>query len=202
MAKLPVTVVVPHVQTRKAFFENVVRPSIESNLPEEIIVIHGDRTGPQVARNQGLERAKTPFVFFCDDDGQLMPGAFALMLQGLQATNADFAYSDYRLHEHKAGQPVDITAGEFSADRLRSEPYIHTMSMVARERALPWDPNIRRFQNWDYWLSMLREGRRAVYVPATLFVSHRFDSGIAETWTAADWKRVVREKHGLPVDAE
>jgi hypothetical protein len=61
--------------------------------------------------------------------------------------------------------------GAFDEERLKSAPMIHTMSLIRRE-AFPekgWDESIKKLQDWDLYLTMLKENKKGVWVDEILF---------------------------------
>lgn len=196
---LPISVIVPHLPSRDDFFTRYCKPTIDENQPAEVLVVLGDQIGPQRARNQGAAQATQPFLFFCDDDVRLRPDCLTKMHAALERDKAaGFAYSDHEIRPHATMTVSPFVAGPFDPERLRRTSYISTMSLMRREVFKPWDTNIRRMQDWDFWLSIVEKSVRGVYIPEPLFAMHVIDKNITATWTAADWLRVVREKHGLP----
>ena len=123
--------------------------------------------GVQEARNVGwvelasVERPK--YILFCDQDIAWREASLILLRRALDAAHASdpaiaYAYSDFRW-----SGSLDVTwkAGRFSAERLRQDNYISTMSLCLADvlkKSLgesPFSPEIRRLQDWDLWLSLL-----------------------------------------------
>lgn len=197
--KLPISVVIPHIRSRKMFFESVCKPSIVAQDVAQIIVVDGDLVGPQVARNKGAAEASQPYLYFADDDAILYQGSLRTLYYALEHDmGATFAYGDHDTVDHAGPYKGTFIAGPFDPARLRRESYISTMTLMRREAFIPWDVNIRRMQDWDFWLTMVEKGHRGVYVGRPLFELHAIDKGIGKTWATYDWLRIVREKHGIP----
>ncbi len=122
--------------------------------------------GAPAARNFGFNKSKGEFILFCDADAILKPHALETLRDALEFNSkASFAYSDF-----KWGRKTFKT-GKFSASRLKKEPYIHTMSLIRRDDFLEfnWDESLKKFQDWDLWLSMSKKGKLGVYVEEILF---------------------------------
>lgn len=164
--------------------------------------------GAPMARNRGLEEAKGDYLFFCDADATLVPEALATMVETIeQNPNASYVYSSFRWG-HKL-----FKVGEFSAEKLKQAPYIHTMSLIRRSDfpVSKWDENLKRFQDWDIWLSMLAEGHQGLWINKVLFKIK--GGGTMSLWmpslaykvlpflgTVKRYKKamkVIKEKHGL-----
>jgi len=201
-ATLPITVIIPHLHSRAWFFNHYCLPSVNANKPRQLLTVPGEKIGAPAARNTGAEKAEQPFLFHCDDDALLLDNCLAAMHAALaQHPEAGFVYSDHEIVQHASTSRHRFTAGPFDPHRLRLTSYISTMSLMRREVFQPWDTNIRRLQDWDFWLTIVEKGVKGIYIPDVLFEMHTIDKGITATWTAADWQRVIREKHNLPEPA-
>lgn len=122
--------------------------------------------GAPAARNRGLKEAKGDYLFFCDADATLETQALEILLQALiENKEAAYAFSAF-----KWGSKT-FKVGQFSAEKLKAEPYIHTMALIRRE-SFPltgWDESIKKFQDWDLWLTMLEQGHVGIFVNFILF---------------------------------
>jgi hypothetical protein len=47
--------------------------------------------------------------------------------------------------------------------------YIHTTSLIRREQFPGFDSAIKRFQDWDLWLTILERGGRGTFIQDELF---------------------------------
>lgn len=130
----------------------------------KITLIRQDNRGANPARNRGRKEAKGEYVIFVDADIIMVPHMLATMLADLQAQpDASFAYSSFRFGwKHFRGVPWNV-------ERLRRSNFAHTTSLVRRADFPGFDEQIRRFQDWDVWLTMAAAGKSGVLVPGTLF---------------------------------
>ncbi|HVM90983.1 MAG TPA: glycosyltransferase [Verrucomicrobiae bacterium] len=167
--------------------------------------------GAPAARNAGFAKSRGAFVLFLDDDAVLVPEALASMLEALEAdTRADFAYPSFKLGlKTFKGRPYDEAA-------LRREPYIHTSALIRREAFPGFDESLKKFQDWDLFLTMAEKGSRGVWIDKILFtlkprgVMSRWMPRIAYDirWPILGWtprtiktydtaRAVIAKKHGL-----
>lgn len=164
--------------------------------------------GAPAARNRGWQEAKGEYLLFCDGDAVLKPEALEKMFQALQDNpQASYAYPSFYW-----GKKL-FKVGTFDPGKLKKMPYIHTMALIRRSD-FPvggWDINIKKFQDWDLWLTMLEEGKVGVFVPEVLFTVKT--GGTMSSWlpgfayqlfpflpSVKKYKqamKIIKEKHAL-----
>lgn len=133
--------------------------------------------GAPAARNRGFRESKGEYLFFCDADAILHPQALEYMIAYLNANpSASYAYSSFMW-----GKKL-FKLTDFDPEKLKRQPYIHTMSLIKRADypAAGWDESIKKFQDWDLWLTMLEAGKIGVFIPEILFT-------IAPGGTISSW---------------
>lgn len=164
--------------------------------------------GAPAARNRGFREAKGEYLFFCDADAILYPPALEILLATLENNpQASYAYSSFLW-----GKKL-FKLGEFDADKLKKMPYIHTMSLIRRSDypSGGWDESIKKFQDWDLWLTMLEQGKVGIFVPQVLFSV--LPGGTISSWLPSfAYKllpflpsvkkynfsvKIIKDKHGL-----
>ncbi|MFH1286662.1 MAG: glycosyltransferase family A protein [Candidatus Magasanikbacteria bacterium] len=123
-----------------------------------------ENKGAPAARNKGFELSKGEYVIFWDADIIAYPEMLEKMYLALQQeSQVSYAYSDFYFGKKK------MKAGGFDGERLKKNNYITTASLIHREDVVPFDENLKRFQDWDLWLTMLEQGKKGVHVPEFLF---------------------------------
>ena len=147
--------------------------NIIDGRPEKIIYVEQKNSGAPVARNSGVAQSHGDFILFCDADIVLQPHAVNTMVTALQTHSASsFAYSAF-YHGWKK-----FTLHEYSLSALRNMNYIHTTSLIRRVDVIPFDPSLKKFQDWDLWLTMAEQGKTGIWIPETLFRLQPRDSAI------------------------
>lgn len=172
------------------------------------LFINQDNAGAPSARNRGSQEAQGEYLFFCDADAILVSDALATLLNYL-INNPLASYSYPSFYWGKKFFRV----GDFNPDKLRQMPYIHTMALIKRADfpANGWDENIKKFQDWDLWLTMLEQGKVGLWVNQTLFTIS--PGGTISSWlpsfaykllpflpSVKKYKaafKIIQEKHGL-----
>ena len=164
--------------------------------------------GAPAARNRGFKASKGEFIVFCDADAILETNALEIMLDNLQRhPEASYAYSSFNW-----GRKF-FKLNEFNPEQLKSEPYIHSLSLIRREDfpSSGWDESIKKFQDWDLWLTMLEHGKIGLWIPQVLFKI--LPGGTMSSWLPSfAYKmfpflpavkkyqaamKIIKQKHGL-----
>lgn len=116
------------------------------------------------ARNHGFSESVGQYVIFWDADTIAAPEMLGKMHSALEShPEVSYAYSQYRFGWKK------MRSQPFNADDLRKNNFVDTTSLIRRGAAVPFDESLKRFQDWDLWLSMLEKGRVGIFIPEVLF---------------------------------
>jgi glycosyltransferase involved in cell wall biosynthesis len=175
-----------------------------------IQILSQENKGAPSARNLGFASSKGEYVIFWDADTLASPQMLEKMFEALQNNpQSAYAYSQF-----KFGWKV-IKSQNFDADKLRQVNYIDTTSLIRRSAlsSVPWDTSLRRFQDWDLWLSLLEKNQTGVFVPEVLYkkivegrvgISNWMPSFIYKLpWKTKrvrkyeEAKQIILKKHGL-----
>ena len=143
----------------------------------KLTYLEQENRGAAAARNKGAKLARGEYVIFCDADAVMEPFMLEEMLKALKnSPNASFCYSSFVWGRKK------FKLWPFDADKLKIMPYITTTSLI-RLRDFPgFDESLKKFQDWDLWLTMLENGHTGVWVDRILF---KIATGGAQTMS--DW---------------
>jgi glycosyltransferase involved in cell wall biosynthesis len=177
-----------------------------------LTLIRQENRGGPAARNRGFAASTGEFVLFCDADIVWEKDAFERMAAALEThPEAAYAYGSFRF-----GWKT-FRLWPFDAERLKRHNYIHTGSLIRREAFPGFDESLKRFQDWDLWLTMLERGLTGVWVPRLLCRVITLRGGIS-SWLPSfvyrlPWKRlgwapkrlrayeaaaaIIRKKHSL-----
>ncbi len=158
---------------------------------KKIRVIYQENAGANPARNRGFTETAGEFTICSDADVIMKPRMVEEYVRQLQRhPEASYAYGGF-----KFGWKVfrDVP---FSAERLRKMNFVHTTTLVRRKDFPGFDPAIKRFQDWDVWLTMLEQGKIGVLVPGVWCdVLIDGESRIGSSWLPSfvyqlPWKRL------------
>lgn len=153
------------------------------------------RKGANWARNWGFKVVSTELVLFSDDDIDWHPDALRIMVECLdQNPAAAYSYCGYVLRHNGSDRIISDRA--FDPRILKCMNYISTMSVVRTVQHPGFDEAIPRFQDWDVWLTMLKQGYVGVYCGRVLFTTEaRPGITMGNTVTPLMADKIIKEKH-------
>lgn len=155
-----------------------------------------DKKGANWARNEGFKQVDTEYVLFSDDDINWFPHALQCLYDALQENPlASYSYGHFNVNNN--GE-YGMTEGdrEFDAHYLLEKNFVTTMSMIRSADFPGFDESIKRFQDWDLWLTMLRQGMEGVYCKKLIFTTEE-RLGITNTVPLDESVAVIKKKHLL-----
>ncbi len=120
--------------------------------------------GAPAARNTGFAASHGEYVIFWDADVIAEPRMITRMVKALEYhPGSSYAYSNFYYGKKK------MPARVFDPRALEANNYIHSTSLIRREAVVLWDEDLKRFQDWDLWLTLLEQGSVGCWVPEYLF---------------------------------
>jgi len=148
--------------------------------------------GANVARNRGAGEAQGDYLLFCDADLTLDERMLEYLYEALQENpSAAYAYSSFQYG------PKVFRLWPFDADKLKQMPYIHTSALIRAQDFPGFDEKIKRFQDWDLWLTLLENGKMGFWVDKVLFRAQ--GGGTISSWLPGfaykllPWLKAVKE---------
>ncbi len=180
-----------------------------------VTLIHQAQAGAAAARNRGAQEMSNEFIIFLDADIDLVPTALADMARVL-VTHPEAAY----VYPSFSFGPKAFHLHDFDASALRRMNYIHTSALMRRTAFPGFDPALKKFQDWDLWLTMLGQGAQGMWVQQKLFHVRQRRLGYS-TWLPSivyqlpfigqgkgnaaiaryrAAEAIIRKKHGLQTD--
>ena len=135
-------------------------------LPEAVDVLRQANQGAAAARNAGLARSTTPFLFVLDGDDRLTPRALSALRQPLlQDERLGFSYGYLRFFGAREG---DIRFPPYDPYRLLYRPIVGVSALMRRQVFLDtggFDPEFRHYEDWEIWVHAFACGWCGVQVP-------------------------------------
>jgi hypothetical protein len=68
---------------------------------------------------------------------------------------------------------------EFDGEALKKMNYITSTTLIRRAHFPGWDEKLKKFQDWDLWLTMSKQGHAGVWIPELLFTVKPRRTGIS-----------------------
>jgi len=150
----------------------------------KLTFLEQENRGAAAARNRGAKLAKGEYIIFCDADVIMKPTMLEVMLKTLKDNpNANFCYSSF-IWGHKK-----FKLWPFDAEKLKVMPYITTASLIRHKDFPGFDESLKKFQDWDLWLTMLEQGHTGVWIDQVLF-----NMAVGGTQTMSNWLPSVTYK--------
>lgn len=150
-------------------------------------VHHVSFKSAQKSRNFGLQKSRGEYLLFVDADNTLHT-KFIEKTQSIlnKKRNISLVYTDHKVLGEDAlvaqkSQGKKWYAKRFNYASLKESNYIDTTSLLRKEGFNGFDERIKRFQDWDAWLSYLKE-RKGFYLRETLLNKrlHKFSKTLNE----------------------
>jgi len=154
-------------------------------------IINQENRGAAAARNRGFKESQGEFVLFCDADMVLKPEMLEKLKDALEKNlEKSYAYCSFKFGWKK------FKCGKFDAEKLKKMNYIHTSALIRREHFLGFDQSLKKFQDWDLWLTMLECGYEGVWLPEILFKIKPRKKGISH-WLPSFFYKLPLTKIGI-----
>lgn len=152
-------------------------PGVLASYGERIRAIRQPNQGAAAARNTALKASRGEYIAFLDADDLWAPHKLSIQVGHLQAhPQVDLVYSDWKVVESSAAAAeasaamasasshvVDEAASGWLYNTLLMDCVLHTTTVVMRRKLLDsvgyFDPELRRGQDYDYWLRASRVTR-------------------------------------------
>lgn len=148
----------------KEVIQGILNQDWIKDLP--VKVVEQENKGACAARNRGFKDAEGEYVIFWDADTLGRPEMLRSMIATLEKNpEAAYAYSQYDFGFKK------MKGQDFDPEELQKYNYIDTTSLIRRGALSnsPFDESLKRFQDWDVWLTLLKGRKFGVFIPEVLY---------------------------------
>lgn len=180
-------------------------------------VIHLEKNqGACVARNLGAKEATGKYLSFLPADAVLYPGMARIWYNNLEENpDYDFLYGGYRfIDEDEEPLPghdfffepfdpylLEVTNYIDGSFPIRTESFWKYAKLMNQPDGL-WDPNIKSLQDWDFWLSVVKNGGKGLYVQDIFFGTTIPHKGGLSDDSSNNWierTKAIKNKHNIPI---
>ncbi len=148
-------------------------------------------SGANYARNYGFSKSHGEYLFFCDSDVILANRIFEKMMQMLQEEpSVSWVYCNYLLGSR------ELSFFPFEGDRLYNYNFCSTMSLIKRSAFPGFDNIIKRYQDWDLFLTIYENGNKGKWINEFLFYAEDREDGITRSEKVTDYeaRAILKEK--------
>ena len=234
-----ISVVIPVYQHADACLRCLASLAKQERLPDEVVVVDDGSTdgveeklqvvlgtypfplrfvrfaenkGAPAARNEGVRQTSGEYIIVLDADTELSPLLLKRFEEVLKThPEIDIVYSAYNFGWNFSFVP-------FSPERLQQTNFIHMNSLLRRTAFPGFDESLKKFQDWDLWLTMVGRGSKALGIDEVLFDVSPRATGYSQwlpsfvytfPWKKLGWaprvvkkyqtaEEIIRKKHHLP----
>ena len=149
-------------------------------------------TGANHARNIGFSKSTGEFLFFCDSDVILSDDIFEKMLCRIhEVPSASWVYCNYWLGNRQ------LRFVPFDSQEIYKRNYCSTMSLIRAKSFPGFDEEIKRYQDWDLFLTIHEKGGTGQWIDEFLFFAEDRSDGITNRDEVKDRQArlILRAKH-------
>lgn len=138
-------------------------------------VVRQENKGAPAARNKGFSLSKGEFVIFWDADtlGNLD------MLEKMFVTLSEHPEASFVYSNHTHAGKIKFRSRAFDVGELKKNNYINTMSLLHHQDFPGFDESLKRFQDWDLWLTLAEQGKKGIWIDEFLYNSVPTKVGIS-----------------------
>lgn len=170
--------------------QNIQTKNFREELSTKTRFIRQKHQGASIARNTGATLSRAEYILFCDADVIPNKNLIKYTLQTLKNNpNKSYSYTSFKYGWKK------FKLWKFSGETLKKMPYIHTTSLIRRAHFPGFDPALKKFQDWDLWLTMLEHGYEGIWIPKYLFSVR--PGGTMSKWVPKFFYRYFRKNKNV-----
>lgn len=170
-----------------------------NRLPGEVRLIRQSNAGLSSARNAGMRATDTPYLIALDADDRLVPSALIALREALaEHPEAGFAYGRAQFFDGWEGL---LQFPPYDPYRLLYRHTIGSTALMRRElfeQVGGFDPEFRRYEDWEFWVHALACGWHGWQIEAVTLMYRRHGSNTMNFEARRQyrsWYRKIRRKH-------
>ena len=165
--------------------------SILKKWADKIKIFKQANLGAPAARNLGFKKSQGEYVIFCDADIIMRQTMLQKVYEALEKNKkAAFAYSSFNF-----GWKT-FKLWPFDLNKLKKMPYIPTTSLIRQSYFPGFDEKLKKFQDWDLFLTISEQGGQGLWLKEILFcarVGGTMSQWLPKFFYKFPWLPAVRE---------
>lgn len=174
-----ITVIIPSIPPRSRLLARALKSVLDQTRTniEVSVIIDAHREGPAAIRNRAIERARTPWVAFLDDDDEFLPDHLEKLYDCAKETDADVVYPWFELPV--GWDPLGKFGVPFDPDALDKANYIPVTVLARTEKLKDVGGFVNRgtidtttCEDWGLWLRLRDAGAKFVHLPERTWIWH------------------------------
>lgn len=156
----------------------------------DIIIVPDRGKGANWARNRGFKQVINEYVIFSDYDILWEPEAIEKMVLSIGESSYCYGWS---IIDGKT-----IGRRDFDYELLKESNYIPTPCLIKSSDFVGFDEKVQRFQDWDLWLSMGKQGFYGKFIDVKIFETTLSPKGITNGGIPLkESVELIKKKHKL-----
>ncbi|SKB50854.1 hypothetical protein SAMN05660776_1506 [Salegentibacter holothuriorum] len=129
-------------------------------------------SGTGVSRNKGIKAAQGDFIAFLDADDQWKPKKLQIQLQTMQEQDVSVCFSSYLQIDESGTSRNEIIEAlpTLTYQKLLKSNYLGNLTGIYSVKKLGkiYAPQIRKRQDWAFWLEAVKKGGPAIGIQQCL----------------------------------
>ncbi|WP_414622710.1 glycosyltransferase family 2 protein [Calothrix sp. CCY 0018] len=134
-------------------------------------------TGLADARNIGLEKANSPYIFILDADNWIYPHCLSVLYEQIKLNKYAAVYAEISQFDNDTRKEINrISCHEWDVNKLVTQPYIDAMAMFNKEILLKvggYSTDLIEYgwfgwDDYDLWLKLAQANYTCKFVPQVL----------------------------------
>jgi len=171
--------------------------SAVTRLDPRVRYLWQPNSGATVARNTGLDAVSGDVVAFQDSDDEWIPTLVERLLPAVGANTVAFgSHRHWTSGRSRVIPPKHVARPRRTLRRTNCFPTHTALLDASLLRETRFDPGLRRFQDWDLWLSLIeRTDARMIHLPVVVVEKHMLPDSIGSGSAAvrdASLRRILR----------
>ncbi len=160
---------------------NIVFRELETQYKTDsrIKFISQKNSGVSATRNNGIRLSQGKYICCLDADDKLAATYLEKCLLKLEADNLDICYTSAKLFDKENSI---INVGPININDIFAGNSITTTALFKRDLALKvggYAEDMKRgYEDWDFWLKLLKEGAKSGYIIEPIFLYRRHGNSL------------------------